>query len=363
MNVLVVGKFYVEGFALHIAETLDDMGHRVTRFEPGLQLRSSRNRIEWRMHQVVRVIHESTDALPAIRARRMQVLWSVAEAARPDVVLICHDFLWPREVEELKKRTGATIAMWFPDALSNFGRAYFMNAPYDALFFKDPYIPYALGDVLKPPIYYLPECMNPVRHGGAAAAAGDVGGYACDITAAGNQHSWRVAFYKHLRDYDVKLWGNPAPLWMPAGAVAAMHQGRPVHNDDKVKAFRSARIVVNNLHYAEIWGVSVRVFEAAGAGAFQLVDWRPAIHQLFDEGTELVTFRGIYDCIRKVKYWLPRDEERRAIASAGMARAYREHTYAIRLQLLLDTLAGRERGHAVPNIEWGREREHEPTFS
>ena len=52
--------------------------------------------------------------------------------------------------------------------------------------------------------------------------------YQCDITTAGNQHSWRVAFYKHLAGYDVKLWGNPAPLWMNAGAVAGMHQGRGV---------------------------------------------------------------------------------------------------------------------------------------
>ena len=37
MNILVIGKFYIEGFALHIAETLVGMRHTVYRWEPGYQ--------------------------------------------------------------------------------------------------------------------------------------------------------------------------------------------------------------------------------------------------------------------------------------------------------------------------------------
>lgn len=37
MNILIIGKFYIEGFALHIAETLTAMGHAVRRFEPGFR--------------------------------------------------------------------------------------------------------------------------------------------------------------------------------------------------------------------------------------------------------------------------------------------------------------------------------------
>lgn len=42
MNILVIGKFYTEGFALHIAETLSTMGHTVRRFEPGCKSAGSR---------------------------------------------------------------------------------------------------------------------------------------------------------------------------------------------------------------------------------------------------------------------------------------------------------------------------------
>lgn len=352
MNILVIGKFYTEGFALHIAETLTVIGHSVRRFEPGFRHNRVGGRFGHRLDQMRGVIYSVTDGLPAMRTWRRRKLWETVEQGQLDVVIVCHDFLWPDEVAELKRRTGAQVAMWFPDSLVNFGRAFFMNASYDALFFKDPYIVHALGDVLKSPVHYLPECFNPERHWLPDEAIGHDAAYQCDITTAGNQHSWRVAFYKNLSDYDVKLWGNPAPLWMAAGPVAGMHQGRGVYNHDKVRAFRGAKIVVNNLHYSETWGVNVRCFEAAGAGAFQMVDWRPGLGQLFEVGRELITFENMADLQQKIDYWLPRDAERRAIAAAGMRRAHAEHTYALRLDLLLDVLAGAQSGYTMPQIRY-----------
>lgn len=350
MNILVIGKFYTEGFARHIAETLAVMGHTVRRFEPGMHVWRLGGKLGHRIDQMRGVIYTSSDGIPAIRARRMRALWQETEAGPLDVVIVCLDFLWPDEVTELKRRTGAQVAMWFPDALVNFGRGYFMNAPYDGLFFKDPYIKHVLGDVLHSPVHFLPECFNPAQHWLPEDQIGNDPQYQCDITTAGNQHSWRVACYRHLTDYDVKLWGNPAPLWMNAGAVTKMHQGRGVYNHDKVRAFRGARIVVNNLHYAETWGLNVRSFEAAGAGAFQMVDWRPGLGQLFEDGRELITFRSMADLKQKIDYWLPREAERRAIAEAGMRRAHAEHTYALRLALLLDTLVGAKHGYPIAQI-------------
>jgi spore maturation protein CgeB len=352
MKILVIGKFYTEGFALHIAETLAYLGHGVQRFEPGFHAGRIGGRLGHQLDQVRGVIHSATDSLPAVRARRMQALWQMAEQGPLDVVIVCHDFLWPNEVAELKRRTRAQVALWFPDHMANFGRGFFMNAPYDALFFKDPYIIHALGDVLRSPVYYLPECFNPERHWLPEEAIGQDASYHCDITTAGNLHSWRVAFFKNLSDLDVKLWGKPAPLWMAAGPVAGLHQGREVNNHDKVRAFRGAKIVVNNLQYGEVWGVNVRCFEAAGAGAFQMVDWRPGLSQLFEVGRELISFGSMADLKQKIDFWLPREAERRAVAESGMRRAHAEHTYALRVALLLDTLAGTQRGYTLPPIRY-----------
>jgi len=349
MNILVIGKFFTDVFAMHIAETLAAQGYSVQRFEPGVKLHRIEGRIGQRLDQALSTVHGATDSIPRIRKRRMRGLWERLEEQRPEVVIVCYDFLWADEVAAIKRRTGASIAMWFPDHLANFGRAHFMNAAYDALFFKDPYIVHILRGRLASPVRYLPECFNPARH---RLPEGEVIGpeYRCDITTAGNAHSWRVALYNQLGRYDVKLWGGPLPLWMPNGPAKAMHQGRSVMNDEKARAFLGAKIVLNNLHYGEIWGVNVRTFEAAGIGAFQIVDWRPAVDQLLDDGKEVVTFRHREDLLPMIDYWLRHDDERAAVARAGKRRAAAEHTYAHRLSLLLDSLAGRADGYPMPDI-------------
>lgn len=351
MKILVIGMFYSEGFALHIAETLAHMGHEVSRFEPGFRAAGASTRIGHRLSQVRGVIHSSTDSIPRIRRARMKRLWDVADEARPDAAVVCHDFLWPEEVARLKTLVSGPVSLWFPDALVNFGRGFFMNASYDALFFKDPFIVDRFGDVLRSPVHYLPECFNPHRHVAAEPTPAQLDSYECDIATAGNLHSWRVACFSHLADYRVRIWGNPAPLWMPTGPISAMQQGRGVYNSDKALAFRSARIVLNNLHYGEMWGVNVRCFEAAGCGAFQMVDWRPGLSQLFEDGKELVSFRSMRELREKVAYWLPEQEERRAVAEAGRRRAQAEHTYEKRLRLLLDTAMGKDNGFPMPVVE------------
>ena len=349
MKVLVVGMFYTEGFALHIAETLAGMGHEVSRFEPGSRTGPANGKLSHRINQIRGVLYGATDGIPVLRSWRTRGLW---EAARVDLdlILVCHDFLWPVEVAELKQRTGAAIAMWFPDALVNFGRGFFMNAPYDALFFKDPFIPHAMKDVLKIPVHYLPECFNPDKHSLPEESLVPDPIYACDLTLAGNSHSWRLAFLEHLAGYDIKLWGNPPPLWSRATAWKAMHQGRGVFNHEKVRAFRGAKVVLSNLHFGEIWGLSARCFEAAGAGAFQLVDWRPGLAQLFVDGAELISFSCMSDLRRKIDYWLPRDLERKSIAEAGQRRAKCEHTYTLRLELMINTLKGNAQGFPLVDV-------------
>ena len=351
MNLLVVGKFYGDSFGENIAETLERMGHQVRKFEPGPRQRW-KGPFASRMHSARSVVHAATDGIPWIRSRRTRQLWRVAEAGTLDVVIVCHDFLWPDEVAELKRRTGASVALWFPDSIAGFGRGGFMLAPYDALFFKDPFQVARMKGVVRSPVYYLPECFNPERHVLEQPLSDtDLAEYRCDICTAGNFHAYRAAFFAHLARYDVKIWGNPPPMWMSTKGIATRYGGKYLEYADKAKAYLASKIVVNNLHFTEIWGVNARTFEAAGIGAFQMLDWRPGLGHLFEDGREVVTFRGITDLKHKIDYWLPREEERLAVGQAAKRRAHAEHTYRLRLDLLLDTVGGRAAGFSRPAIE------------
>jgi spore maturation protein CgeB len=338
MNVLIVGKFYVEGFAQHIAETLASMGHTVGRFEPGVSYGKPGTPWAHRWRQVKSLFHEAYSRLPQYQQQQTKLLLLAAQRCQPDLVLSCHDFLTPAQVRLLKQTTSAKIAMWFPDAIVNFHRAMFLMGPYDALFFKDPYIVKVLRDeVGKQTAHYLPECCNPKYHYPAPLTPQDEIRYGCDITTAGNMHSVRAALFEQLSEFDCKVWGLPPPHWLKNAAIDRMVQNKFVVNEEKSKAFRAAKIVINSTHPGEIDGTNLRTFEVAGAGGFQLANFRPALADLFVLGEEIETFRSVAELKDKVRYFLAAPNERRRIADAGAKRALREHTYELRLSRLIST--------------------------
>jgi len=357
--ILVVGQFHADSVALHIADTLTDMGYEVVRFETSFELHVDASRLRRRIDALRTRLADLTSGLPAARARLAKRLEAVARSRPIGLTLSCHDYLDPSQIELVRTATGAPAALWFPDAISRFGRAWFLNGPYDAVFFKDPYAVEVLRRALDKRIYYLPEAFNPKVHDAPPLDDADLARFGCDICTAGNLYSYRAEFFARLADHDVKLWGNPAPLWMRTQRIASMVQNQYVACADKARAFRAARICINNLNPAEIYGLNARAFEIAGCGGFQLVDWRPALADLFVDGEEIVSFRDMDDLRAKIDYYLAHDEERRAIAVRGRARALREHAFEHRLALLIDSVLGDARGFAMPEIEMvRRERAH-----
>jgi spore maturation protein CgeB len=141
-----------------------------------------------------------------------------------------------------------------------------------------------------------------------------------------------------LKNYDIKFWGLEPPVWMPKGKLFSYYQGRPVYNSEKAEAFTNAKIVLNNLHYSEIEGLNVRCFEAAGIGAFQIVDWRPGLNDLFIDGEEIVSFKSMDDLKNKLNYYLVNEKERNRIANNGKNRAHKDHTYYKRLEKMINII-------------------------
>jgi len=348
MKIVVVGKFHIEGFALHISQTLEKLGHTVLKYEPGVRQDSLGGTFSKRCWQAKNSLYDLTGRIDWFRLRRIRKLVNMFENNGINLTIVCHDYLYPREVEHLKKISKAPIILWFPDSICSFSRHLFLNSKYDAMFFKDPYIVSILRKTVKKNIYYLPECFNPISLSDVELEQEDYAIYECELSTAGNLYSYRTAFFSQLTDYDVKIWGNPAPLWMDVSKIEPFIQGRFVANEEKVKAFRLAKIVINSLHPGEIWGINARAFEVAGAGGFQMIDWRPGLDQLFVDGREIITFRGMKDMKEKIEYFLQRDEERLKIALGGRTRANDEHTYEKRLECMFNTVLNDGNGYPVP---------------
>lgn len=347
MKILIVGKFYTEGFALHISETLQKMGHQPIQCDVNG---------EGSFIKKMEPIKKYTNALygiykqtPAYQSNFSNRIKKILETNNVELTIVCHDFLIPEQVNMIKEKTKAPVVLWFPDHVGRIGKSIFLNADYSFLFFKDPFMVQRIRrEVQHRTTYYLPECANVNRHKPQdTMSTDDLDKYGCDLTTAGNLHTNRIEFFKLLSSFDCKIWGNTAPKWADIGGIEKFVMNEFVANEEKSKAFSAAKIVLNNLYFSEIDGVNVRTFEVAAIQAFQLVNWRPGLNQLYRIDEEIVSFKTINELQEKIEYYLLCENEREQIAQKAYSRTLAEHTYTHRLTTMMNTVFGNESGFPI----------------
>jgi glycosyltransferase involved in cell wall biosynthesis len=98
--------------------------------------------------------------------------------------------------------------------------------------------------------------------------------------------------------------------------------------EDCADIYRKSRIVFNT---AATDDVNMRCFEATATGSFLLTEDVPSIHDLFEDGKHLVTYKDMDDAVEKAEYYLNNKLERENIAFAGMEHTLNMHTYLHRV--------------------------------
>jgi spore maturation protein CgeB len=342
VRVLLDSDIFPDSFGRNIAAAAERMGHSVRKVKDSFSdMHQSRyQRAFWSV---------TVRALPAVERRRHKNLVRAAREFDPDLILLTYGTVPPATVKEMRLASRAKIAVWYPDHLANLCRQYLLAAELDAWFFKDPYMVRVFRDKLGIDAHYLPEACNPLWHHRVELTPTDRQKYGCDLTTASQMYYYRAKMLEIFKDYDLKIWGKNYPSWLNS-PLRDRWTGVYVAEEEKAKAFNSAKIVLNTMHYAEIEGVNCRLFEVSGCGAFQVADWKPALPELFEPEREIVTFRTWHELKEKVDYYLARPEERSRIADCAYARAHREHTYEIRLRKMFEIL-GLDGNAETPAVE------------
>jgi len=80
------------------------------------------------------------------------------------------------------------------------------------------------------------------------------------------------------------------------------------------------------------------MFNAMASGAFFLIRYFPGLETMFKQREELVWFETLEECVEEVGYYLDHVEEREKIACAGREWVLTEHTWARRVQFMLEKL-------------------------
>jgi spore maturation protein CgeB len=323
----VVGAVFPDAFTQHIADALQHLGHSATLLGPPRPGRGG----GWRTD---RALSAACQLLPRLDDRAQDRIVRTARDAGCEIVISVDDRLTPGAVTRLR-RAGARAAFWFPDHVANIGRQQMLLAPYDAIFFKDPWLVERLRATLDLPVYYLPEACNPHIHRPAGPA-----GTEPFLVIAGNMYPSRVRLLNRLMEKGIplRLYGAGFPRWLGAAPARRAHAGRPVFAVEKARIFRSAAAVLNTMHPAEN-GANCRLFEAAGSGAAVLTEYRPVIPELFEIGEEVLAFHDFDDLVDQAARLLSEHRLTAKIGDAATLRAHREHSYDVRVASILEHLS------------------------
>ena len=327
MQVGVVGRVGCDRFSANIIEAVRDAGHVAVSL--GAARASHRLKIASRMAAL------TLEALPRLEQKAQRRIVRAAADAACDLVISVDARLMPETVAGLR-RNGARVALWFADAVVNLGRALMLISPYDALFFKEPHVVDRLRATLDLPVYYLPQACNPRCHRPMVPA-----GTEPYLVIAGNMYPSRVRLLERLaaKGIPVRAYGSPIPRWIGDTPVRGMHAGHPIFAEEKACVFRSAAGVLNNLHPAEISGVNLRLFEAAGSGAAVLTEFRQTVPDLFEVGAEVLAFRDFDELVEQASRLLDEPGLTARLGDAAARRTHRDHTLAHRVATIIEKVA------------------------
>lgn len=108
---------------------------------------------------------------------------------------------------------------------------------------------------------------------------------------------------------------------------------------DMYNLFSRSKIVLNkHIGVAGSYAGNMRLFEVTGVGSCLLTDNKSNLGDLFVIDKEIVAFDSTEDCIRKAKWLLENDEERKSIAAAGQKRTLETHTVENRCRLIIEII-------------------------
>lgn len=100
--------------------------------------------------------------------------------------------------------------------------------------------------------------------------------------------------------------------------------------------FHESKINLNTTSKAIRSGLPQRIFDIMACGGFVLSNYQSELPDLFEIGSEVITYSSTDELIELASYYLHHDKERKEIARNGYEHVARDYNYPIRLARLLE---------------------------
>jgi len=329
MKVAIVGSNGFDTLEYHFADSFGQLGHEVTILD---------------ITDVVPARDFSYHALRYLKSYDEYIFKKLANKVielKPDLVIGTYRFINPLCIRIIKSGLpGIPVIQINPDALTTFEHQQVFASDYDFFFTKDPYIVSFMKQKLGLNAIYLPEAFNPKVH-----KRPDVDRMrfeeesGVDVLAFGHIYPYRARMLRKIIDsgLNVALYGKRDKRFSTSD-IDKYLKNLWITGETKAKLLYGAKMVFNNLHYAEIESVNCKFFEISGIGAFQICDYRPIISEYSKIDPAKFTFKSIDDAIDLMKYYVDKPVLRHEMAAIQYDHFIQNHTYDHRVKQILETV-------------------------
>lgn len=139
---------------------------------------------------------------------------------------------------------------------------------------------------------------------------------------------WRNLLFGSIQNPKLKIHEG----WVEPAIVANYYNGaKIVLNSHRPFNLRQ------NQNQIGIKGKSInnRTFDVASCSAFQLIEFKENLPNLFIEGEEIEAFHSNQELFEKIDFYMQNEEKRKLIATNARNRVLKEHTFEYRLNKML----------------------------
>lgn len=116
--------------------------------------------------------------------------------------------------------------------------------------------------------------------------------------------------------------------------ILAHNRGPVRYWDESPIVFAQSKINLNFTIRNIRSGIPLRVWDILAAGGFCITNFQPELVMYFKNGEDLVWFEDEADLIKKVRYYLTHEDERKRIALNGQKKVRELHNYDVRLDYI-----------------------------
>lgn len=320
-KILYAGTLDPGGTARHRMEALRRLGHAVVPFNFSDYLRRLSRIANWTYHRTLSGPHIG---------RLNNALIAVAEKQRPNFILVDKGiFIAPKTIRYLSKSIGRTIQ-------------YNLDNPFG--FMREPSWRRLVSAIPEYDIHFVPREINLADYRSAGAKrvirvplayeptvhyppplTWDERDRAIDVSFTGSPYDDRADFLTRLlTDYgiSVDVRGNRWDEALAPDIARQILTGPALYDDDYRERFWKSRLCLSFVTHANRDQVAHKSFEiAASGGGVLLAEGTDEHRAMFAEGTEALFFDSLPQCAQLIRDYLPRAEERAAMARAAYRRS------------------------------------------